>query len=313
MSLVALDYLDANRFTMGKYVKEAKERMSLKEFGDEQIKKEITPLLDRGVPDLELSWRHYIEEQLEEHAPREILNDLFPLLVTGIATGAFHPLIRLSYALETHNQEEFVAAMAYWASHYEELNNKTSEIIIPADLKEILIDATDANFANPIVAQGNTIFHKMKSVSLSTEFNKNSYILEMDFDDYIDQSSLYAAYLFNRDFDFTLLHVTSSTMALRLIGDYLTKENKGLAVRHHFHAFRCAHYVAGAPRVTTPMTNTNTPEIEWKTLNKQAVQTLDDHVLKVTYLCLKEAQHYKRPFYKSLAKGYIEHHTKPKP
>lgn len=313
MSLVALDYLDANRFTLGKYYKEAKERMSLEEFGDEQITKEITPELDRGNPNLELSWRAYIEDKLEEHAPREILNELFPLLIKGVATGAFHPLIRLSYALETHNQDEFIAAMAYWASHYDELNNQTSQKIVdPVDLREHFIEATDANFADPIEVVGDTIFDKMKHVSLSKQFNERAHLLEMDFDEYLSQSSLNAAVLFSRDFDFTALHITTSCMALRIVGDYLSKENKALAVQHHYHAFSCAHYVIGAPRITQSLPSNDIDE-DWKTINKNAVQTLDDHVLKMTYMCLKEAQHYKRPFYKTIASRYIKHFNTPKP
>ncbi len=314
MSLVAMDYLNASQITLHNFYKKSKKRMGLEKHPKNHKNKTIHPLHDLGNKEEELSWRSYFEHKLEETAPREILNEWFPTLAPSIAAGAFHPFIRVSYALETHNHEEFIAAMAYWASHYEMLDSTQAQKVYAPSLREIFTNATDENFSHPIPISGKTIFDKLKSASLSPEFNKRAIILDMEFEQYLSEGSLSAAHMLDKDLDFTALHVTSSFMALRVIGSYLTKENKKRAVQHHFYAVMCAHQAINAPRLPITIQKAEkSSTLEWEEINKSALSTYDDHVLKLTYLCLKEAQHYKRPFYKDIAWRYIQHHNALKP
>jgi hypothetical protein len=59
--------------------------------------------------------------ELERRAIPDVLAEYLPVLFKGVGGGAFHPLIRLAYALEMDSRAEIGESLASWCMAYLEL------------------------------------------------------------------------------------------------------------------------------------------------------------------------------------------------
>src|SRR5262245_12091917 len=59
---------------------------------------------------------------------QDVMRGVLPVLMPGCAAAAFHPLIRLSFAIETQCLSEMAVALAYWASRFLRLGGDGNEV-----------------------------------------------------------------------------------------------------------------------------------------------------------------------------------------
>ncbi|MEI8596560.1 questin oxidase family protein [Photobacterium sp. Hal280] len=67
------------------------------------------------------AFHQQFRQQIALQGTDTVLRKWLPILLPGLASSAFHGLIRLSYAVETGEPNEIAVSLAYWASEYQAL------------------------------------------------------------------------------------------------------------------------------------------------------------------------------------------------
>lgn len=97
-----------------------------------------------------------------------VLRESLATLMNGQAGSAFHPLLRLGYALDYKSTPEIAASLAYWASTYQP-NPDFDAAVPPVDPALQLADASD--LTTPLnITLDNSIVSRMSQVYASPLF-----------------------------------------------------------------------------------------------------------------------------------------------
>lgn len=85
--------------------------------------------------------------------------------------GAFHPMIRLSYAIEVDSDWELAESLASWCMAYQDLGDlKTGIFITESDTISILRNLSQDESLRAIPLDAPNIFKRMKQVSSNERF-----------------------------------------------------------------------------------------------------------------------------------------------
>ena len=233
----------------------------------------------------------FFRGELENIGRDQICRRYLPILMPGVAAGAFHPLIRLAFGMEIDDDDEICEALASWVMGYlplsipdEKPRNEVGAII--ANLNEASIDP--GQFKAP------SIFERVKNVGDSDIFQvKVSRPLQPSIKDIADIAI--RAYLAKPSF--AVLHLVTATHALRVVCERYGDISKSI---DHFWTAFCATYVSeGSPNPNTPSPDVEL--LEWSELKHIATDSLDDHTCKFVYACLEEESAYSSKNYQLAA------------
>lgn len=220
----------------------------------------------------------------------ELLNHYLPKLLPGIGGAAFHPLIRLGYALDLPSENEVVEALAAWAVAYLDLGNAD-----PGEargLQQALRDLRESEELRSCRLEGHLISDRMAQVAELPAFaGFGAWSPELDLPQLREVAlQIYAG---SND-DFTALHLVTATHALRLVLQNVAQ----LELHHFWRAMGTAYVALGMP----PLMDSPTPlGREWDEIVGAAQNAPDDHVIKLVYTCRSEAEAYADERYRTLA------------
>lgn len=255
-----------------------------------------------GNNDSYSSYLIFFTQELKSLGLVNTLKQYLPTLMKGIATDAFHCVIRLAYAIEIDDEKETSCALAYFASSCTFLTNGVVCATISDDPKLLLNKIRDTKNLTRRQFNDNALIDRFIKVTIIPEFTPIInwlLISESTLKDCAKTAiSLYAA-----TNNFTALHLVTATHALRLLLPYLpdTKET----LRYYWQAFCAAYISIGAPEMTEPNLSEYLP-ISWEDIFSKAIKANDDHTIKLVYSCYSEDQVYKNPLYNYIASHVIK-------
>jgi hypothetical protein len=222
------------------------------------------PWPDRfGQRDAWPAYRGLFREWLENDGS-DVLAQALPQLMQGCGAAAFHGLIRTAYALHARHADELADALAYWACRH------------------LTLDGT------PPAADHGLIFEGMQRAAAAPGFAAAVEAVALDAGT-LQRLAHDAALLYAATGDFTVLHLVTSAHALRTLLPHLAEQGEEallLAVDDYVIARTAALHACGAVH------GTPAEPLPWDTLVAAALQSDDEHLIKLVDSCREETQVY---------------------
>lgn len=254
-----------------------------------------------GQSDSYHSYLLFFTHQLISAGITQTLKQYVPVLITGIATDAFHCVIRLAYAIEINDMHEIACSLAYFASAYTILGERTSCEPISSDPEMLLRRIRNIKNLVGNQFQDNALINRFVKVTKIPEFSHISGWLSIS-DSTVKHCAKAAIKLYATTKNFTALHIVTATHAFRVLLPYLSKANEILP--HYWQAFCTAYISIGSPEITE-FHISDSPYMPWKDIFSEATKATDDHTIKLIYSCYKEDQIYHDPLYNYVATNAI--------
>jgi questin oxidase-like protein len=242
--------------------------------------------------------------EIERSGWQAVLRDALPALMPGCAAAAFHPLIRLGYAIEAEAEGEMAIALAYWASRHLALCGGAASDAEPlSDDPEALLArlAADSAFAHR-PDEDALIDAEMKKATAAGDFAPVAGWLAIS-SDTPRRLARAALKIYAGTGDFTALHMVTGVHAARVVLPWC--EDRELALRCLWQALAAAYLSIGKPPVPeAPMADA--PEAPaWPTLLARVRELADEHAIKLVYSCWVEDQAYGDPLYRTVADSVV--------
>lgn len=243
---------------------------------------------NQHFPDFLVKYRQLVEQKGLEEAVIHALPQLLP----GVATAAFHALIRLSYAVQIQDKEETAIALAYWASEFQPLG--------PLQVTTKYRGETQLKMAferfNGYPFQPGNIVDRIDELITTPEYHEISANPTGINLDCIARSSIQ---LYLASGNFTLLHGVTGLQALHVLMPLI--EHKDLAVNYFWQAYIAALCASRAdtisPSSLRPLASPS--PIQWRVWLKQVQTSKNDHDIKLIYSCAYLYQYFPCPEYPS--------------
>lgn len=276
MALVALDRMGAGAAAMRAFAVHYATR--LVRYADEPGVADPREHLGAGKHYAQVA-RHF-QQRIEEAGSDAVLREWVPVLLPGLATGAFHAMIRLAYAVDAGDDAQAALALAYWVTAYKPLP-MSGEV---ADDSPAAIAARLANAVKGQVFEGGTIGDRMGQVAvhpcLSATAVQPKHLSLRD----LAQFSI-GAYAVRENF--TILHTVTGCHAFRLLLPFAGAEQPVL--RHLWQAVLVAYLsTISQDREPAPAV----PLLPIDQIRVRACSSLNDHVIKICYTALCEYREY---------------------
>lgn len=229
----------------------------------------------------------YFRALLAAEGKERVLQTWLPLLMPGVATGAFHPMIRLAYAIDAYEESEMAFGLASWVTEHRSLDGlgaptrRTLDEIVEPLSREV---AQHGPHAGLIVDRMVEVAQLPAVRAAATQPEHLQFADVANF-----AIRMYAA----RE-DFTVLHMVTGCHAFRLLIAYL--DDVPDATRHLWHAVLLAYLSTG---LTPQRSNAAhaAANLDWPRCLARAVQSDNEHVIKLAYTAWREAAVTHDPLY----------------
>lgn len=203
----------------------------------------------------------YFQSRLQVADAQDLLEEVLPGVLMGVALDAFHPLIRLGYGVAFNTMDEIAAGLAYMVSVHEEMPLGFSSL----DLQEAIVQQAEQG---AVEFRSNRFSESLKELVDQGRYPVGSVANLQE----LAKASL-DIYLATRNF--FALHLVTSTQALRMVTTPATEQTAMAAMSG---AVLASHVVLQSPAIGESMV---VPE------------KLDpEHAIKYVYSCLVEYREY---------------------
>ncbi|WP_440992746.1 questin oxidase family protein [Cysteiniphilum litorale] len=305
MAFIALNEMGANDCQMQKFFEYYKPKLEIKPARNMMVFQENWQAYcfkEKHFVDLEV----FFASEIKRDGVDKVLNKYLPRLSQNLTSAAFHPLIRLAFAIQAESQSETAAALAYIADACSVITpqlvrNNTFSEKQAFDAFTILEELRKNGEVIKVHKINGLIADRMRYIDGLSEFNSVFNTLTNDRWTLTAIANL-SLNLYLRTNNFTALHALTGTQALRVVLPYISKEKQQIAL-HNF----ARGIIAAA--VTLPVTISflaqeivefnNVPN--WQEIFKQVLALDDDkdweHVIKLSFsaylesICYPENEH----------------------
>ena len=212
---------------------------------------------------------------LHEHAD-DVLQQTLPRLMQGCGAAAFHGLIRTAYAVQASRRQELADALAYWACRWLDLgaSEGAGTVTEPETVLRQL---------RTVQSDSDRIGQRMKAAAAAPHFQDTVARLRVS-DRTLPQLAALAAKAHAATGNFTAVHLVTSAHAMRLLLPFLDEPVP--ALRAYWQAFAAAVCAARLQATQVP------PPQPWPLLVAAALQSDDEHVIKLVDSCREEHKAY---------------------
>lgn len=234
---------------------------------------EISQLQDgRGHREAFASMRLLLQASIADQGLAAVVREHLPQLLPSLATAAFHPLIRLGFALNNQHEMEVASALAYWmtSSFRPQLNAPVQA----KNLSEVLSGDQSVGIVSGPFGQG-----------LNALVERNIYPSPVSTTLADCASASLDVYLGTRNF--FALHLVTATEAARACRDYVSEAELVAALSA---ALRAAYLVLDAPNFDQALPIPSRID--------------EEHAPKYVYACSSEYQAWGDPRYLEEIKGF---------
>jgi len=235
----------------------------------------------RAKPESEIARSTKFAAELKEKGREAFLRDAVAPLTPGLASEAFHGLIRTAYAVDSGDDVDLPDALTSWDTGYAELKRR-EETRWKSAIDAFLAMNRDDRFPK-----------SFGSRSISGSILK--VVAIPAFDDYrfgirnlaLGDLAKIAALLFLATGDFTVLHLVTACHATRVLQPYLAAD----AVDHLAVAMLAAYASIGRPDFDAALQPAR-DLTDWASLAARVIPSDDEHDLKLVYSCQQEEKQY---------------------
>lgn len=276
MSLAALSALGADAATLDRFT--AHYRVQVRPLTAAPAVPQAAAL-DQGLGYAE--WFAFFEAQLALHGREQVLAAWLPALLEGIATAAFHGLIRLAYGLRFDCAAEVAGGLAMLAAFraVTPLPSGPGSSGAAEGLRALAqhTGLAERRFEQPMIMR--RLIEVMRDPVFTAAVAPVR--IEKGVDRAWSSLLLAAARLYRATADFSALHLITALHALQVLWPFIA--DRAACLQRFWFAF-CAVYVAiGRP---WPMAYLDeNPPLDWPALVQAAVSSTDEHVIKLVESC----------------------------
>lgn len=304
MALTALDRMGADGDRLSVFAAAYRRRVEMMDLPDHGA--EIDPQRWRerlGDRSAEGAWRRFFAAERGRRGRDEALRAWLPMVTESVAASAFHPIIRLGFALDALAvaegpnalavaEAEIDATLAYAAVAHVVLAGADDPAPAAAgdtsDPVAILTELADApGLGAPF--PGDKIIGRMEEVAKRPALAGviDRLIVE---DDTLERLIAAARDLFAATGNFTALHGLTASHALRRVWDLVPEHDRVPALRRHWHALVCAWVTIGRP--APPDAGRRSAMVrsapDWPPILAAGRASDDAHVVKSVYALWRE-------------------------
>lgn len=300
MAFIALNQMGANDCQMQKFFEYYKPKLEIKPISNMMISQENWQAYcfkEKYFVDLEA----FFASEIKNEGIDKTLNKYVQRLSQNLISAAFHPLIRLAFAIQAESQSETAAALAYLADACsvitpQLITKNTSSEKQAFDAFAILEEFRQNEEVITVHKTNGLIADRMRYIDGLPAFNGVFNTLTNDRWTLTAIADL-SLNLYLRTNNFTALHALTGTQALRVVLPYIT-EDKQPIVLHNF----ARGIIAAA--VTLPVTiSFLAQEVvefndvpDWSEIFKQALALDHDkdweHAIKLSFSAYLESTCY---------------------
>jgi hypothetical protein len=283
MALVALDRLGASPGRLNAFYRAS--IASLERL--DPVAHAVDPNDAMGKPAAFAAVRLHFQRAIARDGPEVVLRRWLPELVPGIAAASFHGLIRLGYAIESSNDAEIASGLALWTTALTSLG--PPGILVDEAPKDVIRRLSQA-IANHPSKPGLIVDRMISIAALHSLQYSGSQPKHMALSDIAD----FAICAYASFDDFTLLHAVTATHAFRLILPFVA--DSALATRYFWRSLMLAALSSGVP-LAGDWPNRHAGLRDWADVAARAIESDDEHVIKLVYSAFAESQRYSNPLY----------------
>lgn len=233
----------------------------------------------RGRSDAFGSLRATFAAALRRQSRDAVLRTALPALWPGVAAAAFHGVIRAAHAVQSGHDGELADALAYWAWRWQPMPDADDAPPLSLDnWCERLIEAGRSSSF-----EGALISRRMAQAASSMAYRALAARLEPG-GDLPARLWAFAAQRYAATRNFTVLHMVTGARALHVLLPW-TDDAAG-ALLEVVRAYTAAYLAANVTARELPPSVVHA----WPALIQLAVQSDDDHVIKLVHACHAAAQ-----------------------
>jgi len=232
-------------------------------------------------PECEAAVAEVLEEEIARRGAGSVLSEILPELTSGLGSAAFHGLIRTAYAVDSGDDADLPGALSYWIVAYHDLRPVREPERFATAAAAFAAMHDDTRFDN--VELQRSIDASMAEVTRLPAFTEYcGPVPDLD----LSQLARIAVSIYLATADFTALHLVTACHATRVLERYLSDE----ALTHLLIAMLAAYGTLRrpafdpAPRLAPPSDRAS--------LAARAIESNDDHDLKLVYSALREESVY---------------------
>ncbi|TDP63800.1 questin oxidase family protein [Roseateles toxinivorans] len=244
--------------------------------------------------------RGFAERVAQEGAPA-VVAEVWAELGNGVATNAFHALIRVAYGLEARHAGEIGAGLASLVVAHLPLDLSLDDAptvrSVPAALERIHQGLGGAHEVTGAITAA------LRAAAADPRLTQALSLPELRGRELMAAMADVALQLYAQTRNFTVLHMVTMLHARRVLLMHcpqLATPQQDLAL---WLAFSTAYAAVGAPLLQAP-TLSGAP-LSWPEIFALAAAQDDDHVIKLSHSCHEEFLHYGRPPYQQVASDLV--------
>lgn len=249
-----------------------------------------------GLKDSFGSYYDYFSKKINKSNYLEVIGEILPILIKGVAARAFHPLIRLSFAVRSENKEEVIKSLSYFAStfvphKFDTLPSITENPLY--DLKVLAESVKNESFS------GNLIADRIEKIYNLQGFKKNAFTLKGDYKEVLSQLDKIINKLFVETKNFTILHGVTSKEAIKTLLPLV--KNKEYVLQNYWIAILAAYISIDSPEVKD--LNIDIPEDlpDFNEIIRANIDSKNDNSIKLSNSCRIEFERSRNVVYKYMA------------
>ena len=228
-----------------------------------------------GDPQAWPAYRGLFREWFAHEGAERLLWQVLPVLMRGAGAAAFHGLLRTAYAVTADHAGELTDGLAYWACRWFTCGAPAGagRSDDPAALLARLVLA---------VPERGLIAERMALAAKQPAFARAADALRIDGIDAqhtLPRLAQLAAERYAIGGDFAVLHLVTSTHAMRVLLPWLDDDDHAAALAHYWRAYAAAWATASRRRLPPA------PLRAWPEIVAIACASDDDHLIKLVDSC----------------------------
>lgn len=242
------------------------------------------PWRDRlGDPRAWPTYRALFRDWLSYEGAEPMLAQVLPVLMQGVGAAAFHGAIRTAHGLAAQHSGELADALAYWACRWFRCGASVGagDVADPADVLAPL-EAIEVP-EQPLIAQSMALAAADPRVASALAR------LHVDRHTTLPRLAQLAAERDAAQGGFTTLHLVTSAHALRELLRFIDADDQGDALANYALAYGAAWATLG-PASASPAAALEL--LPWPELVARAVESDDEHVIKLVDSCREQERAY---------------------
>lgn len=236
-----------------------------------------------GDPRAWPTYRALFRDWLAYEDAEPMLAQVLPVLMQGVGATAFHGLIRAAYALAAQHAGELADALAYWACRWFRCGASAGvgDVADPARVL-VLLEAVEVP-ERPLISQSMALAAADPRVASALAR------LHVDRHTTLPRLAQLAAERYAAQGGFTTLHLVTSAQALHALLRFIDTDDQRAALANYALAYGAAWATLG-PTSASPAAPLEL--LPWPELVARAVESDDEHVIKLVDSCREQERSY---------------------